>query len=73
MRTMNTIKVITWVEGRGQVKLANIIKDLYSVDPMVDAEKLEAIFYFTLGSRLGPKLFREMKCEVTTFLYLEEA
>ena len=72
MKTMNTIKVITWVEGKDQVKLADTIRELYSEDPMVDTERLEAIFYFTLGSRLGPSLFREMQCEVVTILTLEE-
>lgn len=71
MKTMNTIKVITWVEGKDQVRLAENIKKLYSEIPMVDTEGVEAVFYLTLGSRLGPKLFREMQCEVVTNLTLE--
>ena len=72
MKTMNTIKVVRWLMGKDQIQLAEKISYLYSAVPMVDTERLEAVFYLTLGSSLGPRFFREMQCEVVTILTLEE-
>jgi hypothetical protein len=71
MKTMNTIEVVRWLVGREEILLAERISYLFSGSTVVDTEKLRSLFYLTLGSNLGPSLFREMQCEVTTLLTLE--
>ena len=71
MKTMDRVKVINWLESKKEVKLVERLNYLYGNLPVLDVEKLDAIFYLTLGSSKGPELFREMQCEVTTTLILE--
>jgi hypothetical protein len=68
MKTMKTKAVVQWVEAKLENKLAQTISRLYTGKEVVDTERLDAIFYLTLGSRKGPELFREMQCEVITTL-----
>jgi hypothetical protein len=68
MKTMKTQAVVQWVEAKLENKLAQTISRLYTGKEVVDTERLDAIFYLTLGSRKGPELFREMQCEVITTL-----
>lgn len=71
MKTMNVKKVINWVGARKELKLIEVVKGFSNNKEDMDIERLDAIFYLTLGSRKGPELFREMQCEVSTTWHLQ--
>jgi len=71
MKTMNTVKVISWVEARKELKLVESIKSFSEDKEDIDVERLDALFYLNLGSRRGPELFREMQCDVSTTWHLQ--
>jgi hypothetical protein len=71
MKTMTTVKVLSWIEARKEVRLVEAVKGFSDNKEDMDIEKLDAIFYLTLGSRRGPELFREMQCDVSTTWHLQ--
>jgi hypothetical protein len=72
MKTMNRKSIVTWLNSKNETKLAENFDFLYQELEFIDAEAVDAVFYLTLGSNNGPKLFREMQCEVSTQFSPEE-
>jgi hypothetical protein len=73
MRTMNRKSVVAWLNSKNETKLAENFDTIYNELEFVDVEGVDAVFYLTLGSKKGPELFREMECEVSTQLSIEES
>ena len=72
MRTMNKQSIVKWLNSKNETKLAENCDSLYKELEFVDVEDVDAVFYLTLGSKAGSELFREMECEVSTQLSIEE-
>jgi hypothetical protein len=72
MKTMNKKSIVNWLNAKNEIKLAEDFDFLYKELEYVNAEDVDAVFYLTLGSKKGPELFKEMQCEVSTQLIIEE-
>jgi hypothetical protein len=72
MRTMNKQSILKWLNSKNETKLVENCNFLYKELEFVDAEDVDAVFYLILGSEKGPKLFREMECEVSTHISIGE-
>lgn len=71
MKAMRTKAVIYWLKGKGESAIAAEMERVCTKTYM-SVEEVDAILYLKLGSKKGPKLFKELECDIPTELNVQQ-
>ena len=71
MKAMRTKAVIQWLKGKGETELASEMERVCN-KTYTSTEELHAILYLKFGTKKGPKLFKELECELPTQLNVQQ-